>query len=237
MNDLKNKIVLVTGGSGSIGRAIAKEFLKRESKVIVIDKTKTEEEKNIDYIYLDLLDYEKISESVKNIIQKYGRIDVLVNNAGIVKDSLMLRMSEDDFDTVITTNLKTVFMLSQLVAKQMLKQKSGSIINISSLVGLHGNVGQSNYAASKAGLIGLTKTMAKELAYKQIRVNCIAPGYVQTSMLDKVSEEYLEKVKQNIPLNRFGEPVELANVVLFLASNMSSYITGEVISVGGGLMM
>lgn len=237
MNDLKNKIVLVTGGSGSIGRAIAKEFLKRESKVIVIDKTKTEEEKNIDYIYLDLLDYEKISESVKNIIQKYGRIDVLVNNAGIVKDSLMLRMSEDDFDTVITTNLKTVFMLSQLVAKQMLKQKSGSIINISSLVGLHGNIGQSNYAASKAGLIGLTKTMAKELAYKQIRVNCIAPGYVQTSMLDKVSEEYLEKVKQNIPLNRFGEPVELANVVLFLASNMSSYITGEVISVGGGLMM
>lgn len=237
MNDLKNKIVLVTGGSGSIGRAIAKEFLKRESKVIVIDKTKTEEEKNIDYIYLDLLDYEKISESVKNIIQKYGRIDILVNNAGIVKDSLMLRMSEDDFDTVITTNLKTVFMLGQLVAKQMLKQKSGSIINISSLVGLHGNIGQSNYAASKAGLIGLTKTMAKELAYKQIRVNCIAPGYVQTSMLDKVSEEYLEKVKQNIPLNRFGEPVELANVVLFLASNMSSYITGEVISVGGGLMM
>lgn len=237
MNDLKNKIVLVTGGSGSIGRAIAKEFLKRESKVIVIDKTKTEEEKNIDYIYLDLLDYEKISESVKNIIQKYGRIDVLVNNAGIVKDSLMLRMSEDDFDTVIITNLKTVFMLSQLVAKQMLKQKSGSIINISSLVGLHGNVGQSNYAASKAGLIGLTKTMAKELAHKQIRVNCVAPGYVQTSMLDKVSEEYLEKVKQNIPLNRFGEPVELANVVLFLASNMSSYITGEIISVGGGLMM
>ena len=173
---------------------------------------------------------------IEDVIRDFESIDVLVNNAGITKDNLLMRMSEDDFDNVINTNLKSVFNMSSSVQRLFLKQRKGSIINIGSIVGLKGNPGQSNYAASKAGIIGFTKSLALELGSRNIRVNVIAPGFIETEMTDNLSENIIENWKNNIPLKRIGKPEDVANACIFLASDMSEYITGQVIQVDGGML-
>jgi len=188
---------------------------------------------------LDVTDREAIAKVVKEIVNTFGAIDVLVNNAGITRDQLLVRMSEEDWDAVIDVNLKGVFNMTQAVAPQMIRQKKGSIINTSSVVGIYGNIGQTNYAATKAGVIGMTKTWAKELARKgaQIRVNAVAPGFIKTPMTEKLPQKIVDRVVERIPLARLGEPEEVAQVYLFLASDESSYITGQVIGVDGGLTL
>ena len=185
----------------------------------------------------DATSLEQAEEVISDITEKWGSLDVLVNNAGITKDNLILRMDEKAWDDVITTNLKSIFNYSKAAAKPMMRARGGSIINISSVVGLSGNAGQSNYAASKAGIIGFTKSYAKELASRKIRANVVAPGYILTEMTENLSEKVLDTIKQETPLGRAGNPEEVSNVVAFLASDISSYITGEVIRVDGGMAM
>ncbi|MEX2368320.1 MAG: 3-oxoacyl-[acyl-carrier-protein] reductase, partial [Balneolaceae bacterium] len=185
----------------------------------------------------DAVDPAKAEEVIKTIVEEWGSLDVLVNNAGITRDNLILRMNEEQWDEVINTNLKSVFNYSKAAAKPMMRNRGGSIINISSVVGISGNAGQSNYAASKAGIIGFTKSYAKELASRNIRANVIAPGYIKTEMTEKLDESILEAIRRDTPLGRAGELEEIANVVAFLASDLSSYITGEVLKVDGGMAM
>ena len=185
----------------------------------------------------DVADFAKTEEMIQSLIKEYGRIDILVNNAGITRDNLVMKMSEEDFDRVLDTNLKSCFNTIKHMYRQFLKQKSGRIINISSVVGVSGNAGQANYAASKAGIIGLTKSMAKELASRNITVNAIAPGYIETEMTDAMPESAKEQVLSTIPFKRGGKPQDVANAVVFLASDMASYITGQVLHVDGGMVM
>ncbi|AEM73222.1 3-oxoacyl-[acyl-carrier-protein] reductase [Caldicellulosiruptor acetigenus] len=248
MELLKDKVALITGASRGIGRAIALKFAQNGANVIInysssqsqAEELKEEIEKigtKAMIIKCDVSNADEVSQMFSQVEKEFGRLDILVNNAGITKDGLILRMNEEDFDKVIAINLKGAFLCARAAAKMMVKQRSGNIINISSVVGIAGNIGQANYAASKAGIIGLTKSLAKELASRNIRVNAIAPGFIKTDMTEVLSDKVKEVMLSSIPLGRFGKADEVANVALFLASNLSSYITGQVIVVDGGMIM
>ena len=245
---LKDKIAVVTGGSRGIGKSIVERFLKEGAAVISVSLTESSHSKELEEtaaksggIYLwkqgDVSEETAMTALADEIIKEKGRIDSLVNNAGITRDGLVFRMSASDWEQVLKTNLTSAFLLSRPIARQMVKQRSGSIINISSVVGLRGNAGQTNYSASKAGLIGFTKSLAKETASRGIRVNAVAPGFIETSMTDKLPEEAKKMLETQIPMNRIGKPEEVADAVLFLASDLSLYITGQVLGVDGGMGM
>ena len=243
---LKNKIALVTGAGRGIGRAIAIAFAEEGAEVIINYNGSEERAKEVKQtieenggkasIYkCNVSDFVACEAMIKDIVKEYGHLDILVNNAGITKDGLIMKMKEEDFDSVLNVNLKGTFNTIRHSARQMLKQRSGKIINISSVSGILGNVGQANYAASKAGVIGLTKTMARELGSRGITVNAIAPGFVDTEMTEVLSEEIRENACKQIILGRFGKPEDIANTAVFLASDKADYITGQVISVDGGM--
>ena len=243
---LENKVALVTGAGRGIGRAIAIALAKEGAEVVVNYNGSEERAKEVKQtieenggkasIYkCNVSDFEACEAMIKDIVKEHGRLDILVNNAGITKDGLIMKMKEEDFDSVLNVNLKGTFNTIRHSARQMLRQKSGKIINISSVSGILGNAGQANYAASKAGVIGLTKTMARELGSRGITVNAIAPGFVDTEMTGVLSEEIRENACRQIILGRFGKPEDIANVAVFLASYKADYITGQVISVDGGM--
>lgn len=245
---LSGKVALITGSARGIGKAIALELANHGAKIVIndilpkneIDKTLEEFRKSGDRaigIRADITIFEEVESMVKEIINKFGKIDILVNNAGITRDSLLIRMKEEDWDTVININLKGTFNCSKTVAKYMMRQKSGGkIVNISSVIGLVGNIGQANYAASKAGIIGFTKSLAKELAVRNINVNAIAPGFIETDMTKRLSEKVRKDLQQQIPLKRLGTVKDIAKVVYFLVSDNANYITGQVINVDGGMI-
>lgn len=243
---LKNKIALITGAGRGIGRAIAIALAKEGAEVVINYNGSEERAKEVKQtieenggkasIYkCNVSDFVACEAMIKDIVKEYGHLDILVNNAGITKDGLIMKMKEEDFDSVLNVNLKGTFNTIRHSARQMLKQRSGKIINISSVSGILGNVGQANYAASKAGVIGLTKTMARELGSRGITVNAIAPGFVDTEMTGVLSEEIRENACKQIILGRFGKPEDIANTAVFLASDKADYITGQVISVDGGM--
>ena len=243
---LKNKIALITGAGRGIGRAIAIALAKEGAEVVINYNGSEERAKEVKQtieenggkasIYkCNVSDFVACEAMIKEIVKEYGHLDILVNNAGITKDGLIMKMKEEDFDSVLNVNLKGTFNTIRHSARQMLKQRSGKIINISSVSGILGNVGQANYAASKAGVIGLTKTMARELGSRGITVNAIAPGFVDTEMTEVLSEEIRENACKQIILGRFGKPEDIANTAVFLASDKADYITGQVISVDGGM--
>ncbi|NCO65215.1 MAG: 3-oxoacyl-[acyl-carrier-protein] reductase [Candidatus Aquicultor secundus] len=244
---LDNKVALVTGGTRGIGAAICIRLAREGASIVftgrdiraatpVISAIK---ECGVDAFFhkADVTDKERMEEVVNEVAKQLGSLDILVNNAGITRDSLFIRMKEDDWNAVINTNLNGVFNVTQATAKIMLKQRSGSIINISSVIGVAGNAGQANYAASKAGIIGLTKALAKEFATRHVRVNAIAPGFIETEMTKKLPDEAREKALAQIPLNFFAEPSDIASAAAFLASEDSRYITGQVLVVDGGMKM
>ena len=244
----ERKVAFITGGSRGIGKQVALKFAKNGYNIVinyVSDNTDIKglqeefEKENVEILLVkaDVTKKEEIQNLVKTAIEKFGHIDVLVNNAGITRDGLLMRMKEEDFDKVIEINLKGTFLVTKEVIPYMMKKREGSIINISSVVGVVGNAGQSNYAASKAGMIGFTKSVAKELASRNIRANCVAPGFIKTDMTDVLSEEVKENIHNQIPLRRMGEPEEVANLVYFLGSEESKYITGQVVHVDGGMVM
>ena len=243
---MEGKVAVVTGASRGIGKAIAVKLASKGATVVINyngSRERAEEVKNevesaggkAVIIQCNVADFDACKEFIETVIKEQGRIDILVNNAGITKDGLIMKMKEEDFDSVLNVNLKGTFNTIRHSARQMLKQRSGKIINISSVSGILGNVGQANYAASKAGVIGLTKTMARELGSRGITVNAIAPGFVDTEMTEVLSEEIRENACKQIILGRFGKPEDIANTVVFLASDKADYITGQVISVDGGM--
>ena len=238
------KNVIVTGGAKGIGRAVALAFAKTGCNIVLNYRSTVPDEliKEIEgcgveclAVQCDVSDFKQAELLVKSAVDKFGTIDVLINNAGITRDTLLMRMSEEDFDAVIATNLKGTFNMVRHISKIMLKQRSGSIVNMSSVVGVTGNIGQANYAASKAGVIGLTKATAKELASRGITCNAIAPGFIKTSMTDVLSDSVKEGILANVPLKRLGEPEEVAQLAVFLAN--APYITGQVVNIDGGMVM
>lgn len=243
---LENKTAIVTGSAKGIGKGIATEFAKQGATVVInyccskeaalktVEEIKAFGGKAIPY-QADISDYEMSKKMMDDIIKEYGAIDILVNNAGITRDNLILRMSESEFDDVIRTNLKGTFNCIKHVTKYMLKNKSGKIINISSISGVNGIAGQANYSASKAGIIGLTKSFAKEMSSKGININAIAPGFIETDMTKVLNDKYVEEIVNTIPSKRVGRPEDIAKAALFLASDMSDYITGQTLMVDGGL--
>jgi 3-oxoacyl-[acyl-carrier protein] reductase len=239
----ERKIAVITGGAQGIGKAISEKLNECGCKVILIDVNEdvardTAVQMEGDYYIVDVRNSEGVAEIVDKIIEKDGKIDILVNNAGITRDALLVRMEEVDWQQVIDINLTGVFNFSKhVVKKSMMKNRTGTIVNIASIIGLIGNPGQANYSASKGGVIALTKTMAKELSKRGIRVNALAPGFIQTMMTDKIPEKVKEEYLKNIPLGRLGTPDEVAEVVKFLVSDSSGYITGQVINVDGGMVM
>lgn len=244
----EKKVAVVTGASRGIGRAIALRLAQDGCKVIInyngseeaAQKVKAEIEalgQEAEVMQCNVADYDSCQQFIEKIIADNGRIDVLVNNAGITKDGLLMRMTEDDFDRVIDTNLKGTFHTIRFASRYMLKQKSGRIINMASVVGVSGNAGQANYAASKAGVIGLTKTAARELASRGITVNAIAPGFIDTDMTGVLSDTVKENSRKQIPLGTFGKPEDVAAAAAFLASDAAGYITGQVLHVDGGMVM
>jgi 3-oxoacyl-[acyl-carrier protein] reductase len=250
---LENKKAIITGGSRGIGRAIVKYLAEQKcSKILLSDiafengpeecaKEIKSEIKNTDVeifaFKADASSFEDAQATVDEAVNKMGGIDILVNNAGITRDNLLLRMSEKEFDDVIAINLKSVFNYTKAVLRPMIKQRYGKIVNIASVVGLIGNAGQSNYSASKAGVIGFTKSMARELASRNINVNAVAPGFIQTAMTDKLTDEQKAELAKTIPLTRLGNPEDISRVVSFLCSEDADYITGQVIAVDGGMTM
>ena len=247
MFDLDNKVAVITGSARGLGQAIALKLAKAGADIALCDLQLDwlgESEElvknngvNVKSYSINVSDNNSVIEGIKKIESDFGKIDILVNNAGITKDGLLLRMSEEDWDQVLDVNLKGVFLCTKAAMRGMSKRREGSIVNIASVIGLMGNAGQANYAASKGGVISFSKTVAKELASRNVRCNAIAPGFIRTAMTDALDEEIQEKMKELIPLKRFGEPEDVANVVLFLASNSSSYVTGQVLSTCGGMVM
>lgn len=234
---LENKVAIITGGSRGIGRAIADSYLKQGAIVYAFDVMPPEIElpENMKFIKTDVTNAASIDESVKTVIDEAKSIDILVNNAGITRDNLVMRMKEEDWDKVLNINLKGAFLCTKAVIRQMMKQRSGRVINMGSIVGSTGNAGQVNYSASKAGLIGMTKSMAKEFGSRNILVNCIAPGFVKTDMTDALTDEQRAYFEANIPLKRGADPKDIANTAVFFASELSAYVTGQVLHVDGGL--
>jgi 3-oxoacyl-[acyl-carrier protein] reductase len=245
---LQNKIALVTGGTRGIGKAIVLALAdagadvaftyrsSKESADTIVGELRAKGRRAVGY-QSDAADHAQANDIVQKVVQEFGRVDILVNNAGITKDGLLMRMSENDWDTVIATNLKSVFNFTKAVCRQMMSQQAGKIINISSVVGLVGSAGQANYAASKAGVVGFTKSVAKELASRNIQANVVAPGFIETDMTGKLNEKQKEAILAMIPLKRIAKPEEVAGVVCFLASSDADYITGQVFCVDGGMVM
>ena len=243
-----NKIAVVTGASRGIGRAIARRLASEDIHVIINysgSKQAAEETRSLisgdgnsaEIYQCNVADPVQVNQMIDEIIKKFGQIDILVNNAGITRDNLMIRMSEQDFDEVINVNLKGAFYTSKAAVKYMMKKRYGKIVNISSIVGLIGNAGQVNYSASKAGLLGLTKSLAREIASRGITVNAVAPGFIETEMTNKLSEDQKAGMYEAIPLKRFGRPEDIAEAVAFLVSDKAAYITGQVVEVNGGMNM
>jgi 3-oxoacyl-[acyl-carrier protein] reductase len=246
--NLKGKVAIVTGGGTGIGRKICLTLASMGAIVIVnynsdaqfaLDVVNEIKSHNgqAECMQADVQSFEETENLIKFAIDKFGRLDILINNAGIVADALIIRMSEEDFDKVISVNLKGAWNCCKHAVKYMMKQRSGKIINIASVVGIIGNAGQTNYSASKAGIIGLTKSVAREVSKRGINVNAVAPGFIKTKMTESLSEEIVAEYIKNIPIPRLGEPEDIANLVAFLASDLSNYITGQVINVDGGLVM
>ena len=249
MKRLANLNVVITGATRGIGKGIAELFVRQGASIAIIG---TNEEKGkealtqlknlasdpaqkIEFYKIDVASKQEIDQFAENFLASFGTIDVLINNAGVTRDGLLMKMKEEDWDTVLDTNLKSVFNTCQAFARSMIKQRSGRIINISSVVGLRGNPGQTNYSASKAGMIGFTKSLAKEVASRGITVNCIAPGGIATDMLHELTDAQKELLLKDVPMQRFGITEDIANAALFLASNEASYITGQVLAVDGGM--
>ncbi|WP_440880959.1 3-oxoacyl-[acyl-carrier-protein] reductase [Tenacibaculum sp. C7A-26P2] len=246
MKLLENKTAIITGATRGIGRGIAIEFAEQGCNVAftynssveaanILEKELTELGVKAKGYQSNAAEFESAQDLAKNVLEEFEAIDILVNNAGITKDNLLMRISEDDFDKVIQVNLKSVFNLTKAVIRPMMKQRSGSIINMSSVVGLKGNPGQTNYAASKAGILGFSKSVALELGSRNIRSNVVAPGFIETEMTAKLDDKVVEGWRSEIPLKRGGTPKDIANACVFLASDMSSYITGQTLSVDGGM--
>ncbi|ESU33080.1 3-ketoacyl-ACP reductase [Bacillus sp. 17376] len=245
---LEGKVALVTGASRGIGREIALELAREGASVAVnyagsegkalevVDEIKAMG-RDAFAIQADVSNSESVTDMAKETIERFGKIDILVNNAGITKDNLLMRMKESEWDDVININLKGVFLCTKAVTRQMMKQRSGRIINISSIVGVSGNPGQANYVAAKSGVIGLTKTTAKELSSRGITVNAVAPGFITTDMTDKLNEDVKTEMLKQIPLARFGEPKDIARTIIFLASEDSAYMTGQTLHIDGGMVM
>jgi 3-oxoacyl-[acyl-carrier protein] reductase len=245
---LAGKTCVVTGGSKGIGRAIVELFLREGASLFYFSRGEAEDPAGlaaaaqigggtVKWISCDVTDEKAVNGAIESIISEAGRIDALVNNAGITRDGLVFRMSLDDWDAVLRTNLTSAFLVSRAAARHMIKARSGSIVNMASVVGIMGNGGQTNYAASKAGVIGFTKSLARELSSRGVRVNAIAPGFIETAMSEKIPAEAKEKLKLGIPLGRPGKPEDVAKAALFLCSDLSSYITGEILKVDGGMAM
>lgn len=248
---LKGKTALITGGTAGIGKAIACLYAQQGADVAILGTNGARAEqavRDIEVMRADpsqkvlsfLLDVSKTKEvdaMIQTLLTAWGKIDILVNNAGITKDNLLMKMSEEDWDQVLAVNLKSIYNTCRALSRPMMKARSGSIINISSVIGLTGNAGQVNYAASKSGMIGFTKSLAKELASRNVRANCVAPGYIETQMTEVLPPAVKEAVLAKIPLGRIGQPNEIAHAVLFLGSDLSSYITGQVLTVDGGMIM
>lgn len=246
--NLLDKTAIVTGGSRGIGKAIALKLAEKGANIVVnytSNSNKAEEVvneikkmgKEAMAVKADVSNPDDVKNLVKETEKKFSSIDILINNAGITRDTLLIRMKEDDWDKVMSVNLKGTFLCTKLVGKKMMKQRSGNIVNIASVVGIIGNAGQANYSASKAGIIGFTKSTAKELSSRGINVNAVAPGFIETEMTKKLSEEVIQNYAKNIPLGKMGKPEDVANVVSFLCSEEASYITGQVINVDGGMVM
>ena len=251
MQLLKGKSALITGGTAGIGKAIACLFVEQGADVAIfgtnaeraaqtvkeMEALKVHPEQKITSFLVDVAKSKPVEEAIQKTLTLFGKIDILVNNAGITRDNLLMKMSEEDWDLVLEVNLKSVYNTCHALVRPMMKARSGSIINISSVVGLTGNAGQINYAASKSGMIGFTKSLAKELASRGIRANCVAPGYIETQMTEVLSPAVKEVVLSKIPLGRIGQPRDIAHAVLFLASDLSHYVTGQVIAVDGGMVI
>ena len=244
----ERQVVLVTGGSRGIGKAIAAKYAQNGYDVVLnyvdentdfdaITKEFAEYGAKVLWIKADVSKEDDVNEMVKKAVEEFGRIDVLINNAGVTKDTLLMRMKEEDFDKVININLKGTFLATKAVIPYMMKKKNGRIVSLASVVGIAGNAGQSNYAASKAGIIGFTKSVAKEVASRNIRLNCVAPGFIATNMTSVLSDDVKEKINSQIPMKRMGTVDDVANVVYFLGSEQSSYVTGQVINIDGGMLM
>ncbi len=247
MGLVKDKVALVTGGAQGIGEAICMTLAREGAKIAIIDVNLDKAKETAAAVAAlgteaeaykcDVSCAAEVEAVVKQVQERFGRIDVLVNNAGITRDNLLMRMSEAEWDSVIAINLKGTFLFTQKVGTVMMRQRGGSIINISSVIGLMGNAAQTNYAATKAGVIGIAKSVAKELASRNVRANAVCPGYIKTAMTDKLSDEVKQAIIEHIPSKVMGQPQDVANVVLFLASDLSSYVTGETIRVDGGMAM
>ena len=247
MGKLDDKIAIVTGGGSGIGQSIALSLAREGCHVALCGRRLEPLQETVRQVEalgrralalsVDVSRGEAVQEFVDTVVKEFGRVDILVNNAGITRDNLLIRMTEEQWDEVLTTNLKGAFLFSKAVARPMMKQRAGSIIQISSIIGLIGNAGQCNYAASKAGLIALTQSMAKELASRNIRVNAVAPGFIVSQMTDALPEELRTRMLGEIPLGRFGTGEDSANAVVFLSSEDASYVTGQVLSVNGGMVM
>ncbi len=244
---LDGKVALITGGARGIGKEIALLFAGEGANIALCDVNLEEAERTAGEIRdkgreclalkVDVTDLRGVQDMVDKILDKFKKLDILINNAGITRDGLVFRLSEQDWDKVIAVNLKGTFLCTKIVSKVMLKQRFGRIVNLASIIGIMGNIGQANYAASKAGIIGLTKSVAKELAPRGVCVNAIAPGFIRTEMTAKLSEDVRKRMLSVIPLGRFGEPKDVADLALFLSSESSSYITGQVIQIDGGMLM
>jgi 3-oxoacyl-[acyl-carrier protein] reductase len=247
MSAFDGKVAVVTGAARGIGRTIAEKLAREGADVAICDlqvewlaETSAAVQalgRKVLPLAVDVGNGEAVNACIAEVIKVFGKVDIMVNNAGITKDTLLVRMSEDDWDAVLRVNLKGTFLFSRAVSKHMMKQRSGAIVNIASVIGLIGNAGQCNYAASKAGVIALTKSTAKELASRGVRVNAVAPGFISSKMTDALSQEVRDQMMANIPQGRFGQPEDIAQAVAFLASEEASYVTGQVLSVNGGMVM
>lgn len=244
---LQDKVAIITGGANGIGKAACELFLKQGAKVVIADfdeisgksleKDFLDQGKDVIFIQVDVANQESVKNMEEQVLAKYEKIDILINNAGITRDAMLVKMTEQDFDRVLDVNLKGVFNCTQAIVPHMVERRYGKIINTSSVSGVYGNVGQTNYAATKAAVVGMTKTWAKELGRKGINVNAVAPGFTKTAMVEKMPEKVIQHMESIVSLQRLGEVDDIANAYLFLASDESSYITGHVLHVDGGIMM